>query len=309
MVSVVSPVYHGRDTVAALVQRIQASLSGAGLTFEIILVDDACPQDSWSVIRRICAENPAVTGLRLAQNVGQHRALRAGLRRARGDYVAVLDCDLQDDPASLPALVSKAREGYAVVYARRSERGADSVRDIGSGIFFQLISFLSGNPRIDPRRGMYTMMHRQALRILIARQDPYCRYLLTLNGLDLPCADVDVVRHPRAVGKSSYSWTRLIRLTWEGLISNSARFQRWILPAGFVLAVLGFYCLCVAAYRKGAWSSALPGWTSLIALMFALGIVVSGIGLVARRLERARSAPLKEEPYRVIESLNASGLA
>jgi polyisoprenyl-phosphate glycosyltransferase len=305
-VSVVSPVFHGRETVGPLVRQIQAALSGAGLTYEIILVDDACPRDSWSAIRQVCAEYPEVTGLRLAENVGQHRALRAGLVRCRGDYIAVLDCDLQDDPASLPELVAKAREGFAVVYARRKQREPDSIRDIGAGAFYRIISLLSGKPPFDPRRGMYTVLHRLTLRILLARQDPYCRYLLTLNGLGLPCADVDVIRHARKDGKSSYSWPRLLRLSWQGVVSTSSRSQRWLLPAGFAMASVGFYLACLAAYRKGAWSSALPGWRSLIALTVAIGFFVSGLGLIARRLERSRSVPLKAEPYRIREILNES---
>ncbi len=307
-VSVVSPVYHGRDTVAELVRRIQASLAGAGYSHEIILVDDACPQDSWSTIRQVCAQNPHVIGIRLTRNVGQHRALRAGLMRCRGDYVAVLDCDLQDDPAVLPALLERAREGFAVVYARRHRREPASIRDRGAGAFYRIVSLLSGAPPIDARRGMYTVLPRSTLLKLLARQDANCRYLLTLHGLSLPSADIEVIRLPRAVGGSSYGWIRLLRLSWEGMVSASARSRRWAIPVGLLVAGTGFFGVCLAAFGKLPWSASLPGWRLLCAFALAPGIVVSGLGLIARRLERSRSVPLKEEPYRIRESVNEAGL-
>jgi len=306
-VSVVSPVYHGRGTVAELVRQIQASLSGAGYPHEIILVDDACPQDSWSVIRQVCARSPEVVGIRLARNVGQHRALRAGLLRCRGDFVAVLDCDLQDDPAALPALLDKAREGFGAVYARRQRRQSASLRDAGAAAFYRIVSLLAGTPPFDLRRGMYTVLPRSTLRGLLARQDARCRYLLTLHGMGLPSADVDVVRRARPLGASSYDWVRLLRLAWGGAASASGRFQRWAMPAGLALTGAGLLGACLAAFAGGPWSQALPGWRALCAWALVPGVAVSGLGLAARRLERSRRPPLREEPYLIRESANEAG--
>ncbi len=307
IVSVVSPVFHGRDTVAELARQIRLSLKGAGLSYEIILVEDGCPLDSWSAIREVCAQNPEIRAFRLACNVGQHRAIRAGLQRCRGDFVAVLDCDLQDDPAALPALVAKAREGFGGVYGRRLRRGRSSVRDAGARVFYRSISLLSGAPPFDPRRGMYTVFPRSTLQLLLARQDSFCRFLLTLHGLGLPAADVDVHRHPRGDRRSSYSWVALFRLSWEGMVSTNARSLRWMLPIGLAVTAAGLVCATLGAAEAGSWSSPSPWWREGGALAFALGIVVSGAGFASRRLVRIHHAPLEGEPYSVRESINEFG--
>ena len=121
-ISIVSPVYKGERMVVELVRRNVESVRSITSDYEIILVNDASPDNSWEEIVKQCAANPKVKGINLSRNFGQHYAITAGLHYAMGDWVVVMDCDLQDRPEEIPNLYRKAQEGYDIVYARRAIR-------------------------------------------------------------------------------------------------------------------------------------------------------------------------------------------
>ena len=116
--SVVIPVYGCKEALPELHQRIVDVFEGMGASFELVLVDDHDPYDSWSVVQSICDNDDRVYGIKLARNFGQIRAITAGLDCCHGDWVVVMDCDLQDRPEEIPRLYAKAKEGYDVVFAR-----------------------------------------------------------------------------------------------------------------------------------------------------------------------------------------------
>src|SRR5687767_12477704 len=122
LLSVVSPVYRAELTVPELVRRIRIAVEPEIRDFEIVLVEDGSPDDSWGAIARECDRDHRVKGIRLSRNFGQHAAITAALAHARGRHVVVMDCDLQDDPAAIPALYRKALEGFDVVFARKRQR-------------------------------------------------------------------------------------------------------------------------------------------------------------------------------------------
>src|SRR5438309_1075095 len=121
-ISVVIPVYGCKACLEELYRRLVASLEAITPDFELILVNDACPQNSWEVIKRLALADPRVKGLDMSRNFGQIRAITAGLDQAQGDWVIVMDCDLQDKPEEIGRLYARAQEGYDVVFTRRAER-------------------------------------------------------------------------------------------------------------------------------------------------------------------------------------------
>ena len=122
MISVVIPVYGCREALPELHRRLCESVGSITDAFEIILVDDNCPQNSWEEIEKICEQDRRVVGVRMSRNFGQIRAITAGLDYARGDYIVVMDCDLQDRPEGIIELYDKLQEGFDVVFASRVER-------------------------------------------------------------------------------------------------------------------------------------------------------------------------------------------
>ena len=144
LISVVSPVYQGEKMVEELVQRISQSVGSITQDYEIILVNDASPDRSWEAIARQCSKDPRIKGVDLSRNFGQHYAISAGLSYAKGEWVVVMDCDLQDRPEEIPALYEKAQEGFDIVFARRVLRQDTFFKRWTSSVFHSLYNWLSG---------------------------------------------------------------------------------------------------------------------------------------------------------------------
>ena len=142
--SIVSPVYHGENMLDELVRRIHTAVSPLTTDYEILLVNDCSPDNSWERIKAICQEDKRVKGINLSRNFGQPYAITAGLTYAKGDYVAVIDCDLQNKPEDLPAMYRKALEGYDIVSARRVVREDTFLKRMSSAVFHKAYDFLSG---------------------------------------------------------------------------------------------------------------------------------------------------------------------
>ncbi|OQY48103.1 MAG: hypothetical protein B6247_25625 [Candidatus Parabeggiatoa sp. nov. 2] len=118
-ISIVIPIYGCAGCLHKLIERLEKSLSSLNTKYEVILVDDRSKDNAWHIIESIALENSAVKGIRLSRNFGQHFAITAGLEHADGEWVVVMDCDLQDKPEEIPKLYQKAKKGYDIVYARR----------------------------------------------------------------------------------------------------------------------------------------------------------------------------------------------
>ena len=117
LISVVIPAYGVKETLVELHKQLQNVFSQINQNYEIIMVNDACPVGSWDAIETICKSDKNVKGVNLARNFGQHPALACGLAEATGDWIIVMDCDLQDDPANITALIERAKMGFDVVLA------------------------------------------------------------------------------------------------------------------------------------------------------------------------------------------------
>ena len=133
--SIVSPVYRAEKELEELVTRIKKSVSTEVLSLEIILVDDFSPDESWKEVERLAIIYPEIIGVKLSRNFGQHYAITAGLDQAQGDYIVVMDCDLQDQPKEIIKLYNKAQEGFDVVLARRKERKDNFLKVLSSKRF------------------------------------------------------------------------------------------------------------------------------------------------------------------------------
>ena len=163
-ISVVSPEYRGEKMVHELVSRVVASVTTITDDYEIILVNDASPDNTWEAIMAECATNPKVKGLNLSKNFGQHYAITAGLRYATGDWVIVMDCDLQDVPEEIPNLYKKAQEGYDIVYARRVVKHVGWWKRFSSKLFHTVFDWLSGT-KTDPTIANYGIFCKKAITL------------------------------------------------------------------------------------------------------------------------------------------------
>ena len=215
-VSVVVPLYRTAAAVPELGRRVSASLDGAGLAYELVLVDDACPAGSGEAAASLAAVDQRVRALSLPANVGQHAAVLAGLARARGSWAAVLDGDLQDPPEAIPQLLAAGREqGVPVVFAGRRGRYESRARLLTSVLYKRTLSLLVGVPR---DAGIFVVLERPVVDRLLgmhSRRRPSLVAMIGCTGA--PMRSVPVERAPRPEGGSSYSALGRLRLGWRAV--------------------------------------------------------------------------------------------
>ncbi len=201
-VSVVLPVYRNRTTLDELHRRLSTALAGASVTYELIFVDDACPEGSGAAITELAARDPRVRGISLSRNVGQQRAVWLGLSAARGAWVVVMDADLQDPPEAIPALLSAATPGVDAVLAAWRGHYEGKGRLLTSRVFKTLREKLTGYPR---DAGMFLALRNPLVEEILRNDVPY-PFLPSLVGLSgHRFVTVPVERAARPGGGSAYS--------------------------------------------------------------------------------------------------------
>ncbi len=203
--SFVVPVFGNAESLPELAARVRGVFQERAESYELVLVDDASPDDSLAVARRLAADDPAVGVLGLERNVGQQPAILIGLARTGGDWVVVLDADLQDPPEAVPDLLERGREGFDAVFAGRRGRYQRRSRMITSRLFKRSIHHLCGVP---PDAGLYVALSRRLVEELLRRRpDTWILPMIGFSGL--PMTSVPVERSPRSRGRSAYSaWGR-----------------------------------------------------------------------------------------------------
>lgn len=286
-VSIVSPVYRGEKMVAELVRRNVESVSTITDDYEIILVNDASPDNSWEEIVKQCAANPKVKGINLSRNFGQHYAITAGLRYAKGNWVVVMDCDLQDRPEEIPNLYRKAMEGFDIVYARRATRKDGFFKKMSSVLFHWAYKWLSGlkSDATIANFGIY----RQCVIKEYNKMPERARAFPTLvNYLGFKDTAIDVEHAQRAEGKSSYSLYKLLKLSFDVIVSNSNKPLRLAVGLGFGMAAISFLLAMYNVIAKWIGVIRVPGYTTTVfsiwfvggLLLFVMGILGLYIGKI-----------------------------
>ena len=219
-ISIVSPEYKGEKMVAELVRRIVESVSTITDEFEIILVNDASPDNTWAEIEKECVADSRVKGIDLSRNFGQHYAITAGLHYAKGEWVVVMDCDLQDRPEENPNLYKKAMEGWDIVYARRVNKKFGFWKKMSSKLYHGVLDWLSGS-KTDSTIGNFGIYSKSVIREFNDMRETARSFGSLIRYLGFDVATVDVNHDLRLEGKSSYSLSKLLKLTLDIMVSNT----------------------------------------------------------------------------------------
>lgn len=278
--SVVSPEYKGEKMVAELVRRIGESVQTITPDYEIILVNDASPDGTWEEILKACRADKRIKGINLSRNFGQHSAISAGLANAKGDWVVVMDCDLQDRPEEIPALYAKAQEGYDMVRARRVHKQFGFFKKLSSTLYHSAFDWLSGQ-KTDPAVGNFGIYSAAVVREF-NRMPEYARTFETLiRYLGFNQAFLDVEHAARAEGKSSYSLGKLLTVSFNSSIASTNRPLKMAVSLGIGMSVLS---LCMALYNviaKWAGLITLSGYTSTVfSIWFVGGLILFVLGIL-----------------------------
>jgi polyisoprenyl-phosphate glycosyltransferase len=302
-ISVVSPVYKGQFLTDRLIAEVIRHVRAITEHFEIILVEDGSPDQSWEVIERNCAANAKVKGIKLSRNFGQHYAITAGLEAAAGEWIIVMDCDLQDRPDQIPLLYA-ACSNADIVCARRTNRTDGPLKKISSHIFYMILSYLTESKQ-DKAVANFGIYHRKAIAAVLAMKD-HIRYFPTMiQWVGFRRVYVDVEHGERENEKSSYTIRKLIHLAFNNMIAFSDRPLQLAVTAGLCICglatVLGVYYLI--QFINGRITE--PGFTSLIiSLWFLSGVIIFILGIVGiyvgKVFERVKGRPI----YLVDQKIN-----
>jgi dolichol-phosphate mannosyltransferase len=302
--SVVSPVYACEGCIEELCDRLQAVLREIHLDFEIILVCDGSPDSSWQRIVDRAAHDTSIVGLRLARNVGQHCAISAGLEHARGKWIVVMDCDLQDVPEEIAALYTKACEGFDIVFAQRTDRQDTRFKRLCSRAFYHALGYLT-DTRYDSSTANFGIFSARAIEAVNALPERGRFFPLMVRWAGFPTAVVPVAHARRHSGQTTYAFGKLLRLAVEIVLANSDKPLRLVAKAGVAFSVIAFALAGWSVYRFVHGDVAVAGYTSIIASTWLLGgVTVFSIGVVGLYVGRMFN-DIKQRPYYTIgETVN-----
>ena len=279
-ITVISPCYGSPKALEELYQRTAATMAKMGVTFEMILVDDRCPMDSWSVIRKLAEEHANVVAIRLSRNFGQHPAIYAGLAAARGEWIVVMDCDLQDQPEEIEPMYRHALTGFDAVRAKRSQRQDNLFRRFLSDRFYAVLTFLTG-VKHSAEIANFGVYHRKVIDGILSWSEDHRYFPAAVQWIGFNVSDINVVHANRKYGKSAYNFSRLLRLALSIIVSFSDKPLRMMVQAGVVVAILSFVISVVYLGVALAGGFEVPGWASImISLWFMFGCMVFAVGFV-----------------------------
>jgi len=309
--SVVIPCYGSALVLPELVAQLKATLDGLdGVrgSYELILVCDNSPDDSWRVIRELSALHPWLRGIRLRMNAGQHNSLMAGFARTRGKTIVTMDDDLQHAPSDIPSLLAEIARGHDVAYARFRKRKHAFWKLAGSRLNDLVAGYLMQKPKglyLSPFRAM-----RSAIRDdILLYQGPYVYVDGLILSVTRNIAVIDVDHHDRYAGDSGYSLGKSISLWLKMATSFSIVPLRITSLLGLLLAGFGFLMALLLIVQKFTLDIMPIGWSSLIVTILIIGgVQMLGLGMLGEYLGRVLLTINSKPQYVVAESIGPAEL-
>lgn len=293
--SIVVPVYGCRTCLGHLHERLVATLDRLKTSYEVILVDDRAQDGSWEEIERLVELDKSVRGVLLSRNFGQHAAITAGLHHAKGDWVVVMDCDLQDPPEDIPRLYAKALEGHEIVFGWRVSKPTGRLRGVLGRLYFRGIRVFGG-ATLQGQYGNFSVISRKVVNAFLTFRDQDRHYAMILTWLGFDTASVEYQPAARYRGRSSYSLPRLLKHAFDGVFFQTTALLRWIVYLGFFLAFSGGLLVCYLLAARVA-GQAYPGWTSIVvAIVLLTGFIILSTGItglyVGKVFDQSRERPV-----------------
>jgi len=305
LLSVVTPVYKAEGCLEELYRRLVAALETITADFEIVMVEDCGGDRSWDIIRQLAASDPRVKGLQFSRNFGQHYGITAGLDVAEGDWVVVMDCDLQDRPEEIPALFAKAQEGYDVVLARRGGRTDGALKRFSSWCFYRLLSWLA-DTEYDSATGNFRIISNKVVVASRQMREQLRFFGGLVNWMGFPTASIEVSHATRHEGKSTYTFAKLWRLATDTIIAYSDKPLRLAVRFGFLMSLLAFAAGLFILLHAVLYGSPVVGWPSLfVSVYFIGGIIISLLGVLGIYLGKTFDEAKKRPLYIVMNSTHA----
>jgi len=277
-ISVVIPVYGCPNALKPLHERLVKTFSSMDLDYEIILVNDSCPKGSWDIIQGICKDDKKTVGINLSRNFGQIHATNAGIDYATGDYLVLMDCDLQDSPENIKDLYDEICKGYDIVFAKRKNRKDSAIIKFLSKSFYKIYNhFVEGY--YDSEIGNFSIATKKVVDEYKAIKDNNKCFVTVLSWMGYKHSVIELEGEERFEGKSSYTFNKKVNMAIDMLTSESNKPLRFLVKLGFVITILSFIFIIIQIIRQLIFHDLDAGWTSTIASIFFMGgLIVTSLG-------------------------------
>jgi polyisoprenyl-phosphate glycosyltransferase len=315
MISIIIPCFNEEAVLPSLFERLQAAATGWGMDFEVICVDDGSRDQTWSMLSAQHLIDPRWRCLSFSRNFGHQAAVCAGIAHAHGDFVAVMDADLQDPPEFLATCLAKLQEGYDVVYAVRTKRKEGLFKRACYATFYRVLSVVSDiDMPLDS--GDFCVMRQCVVTALrdLPERNVFVRGMRAWTGFRQ--IGVEYSREARAAGETKYPFRKLLRLAKDGVFSFSSFPLRLVTYFGFVSVVVSLIAGAGIAVWNifnlrlfGHYPSEVPGWTSIVCLVLLLsGIQFLILGMIGEYIGRIHDE-VKQRPRWIIrQALGGSAM-
>ena len=286
-ISFVIPCYRSEQTIEAVVEEINTTMSTMGAyTHEIILVNDSSPDNTFGVIRALCEKYDFVTGIDLARNFGQHAALMAGMRASDGDIVVCLDDDGQTPANEVGKLLDKLQEGYDVCYASYGKKQHTGFRNFGSKVNERMTRIMLGNPK-ELFISSYFAAKRFIVNDMLKYEQPYSYVIGLVLRSTKNIANVEVTHRARTVGRSGYTLGKLFSLWFNGFTAFSIKPLRIATFMGVICACAGFLYGIYTIIKKLVLVDVEAGFSALMSvLVFMGGMIMLMLGMIGEYVGR-----------------------
>ena len=295
-ISVIIPIYSCVQSLGELYTRLETTLSKISDNFEIIMVNDASPDNAWEFIKTLSLKDKRVKGINLSRNFGQHRAIIAGLNYAKGNWIVIMDCDLQDRPEEIIKLYNKVSEGYDIVFGRRIERKDSFLKKLGSKVFYKIYDYFTES-KVDNTVANFSIISKKVLNSLKQLKEQNIVYPLFINWIGFKRVEINIEHSQREEGKSAYTLAKLINLAINSIVSQSNKPLKLSIKFGFIVSFISFIYAFWLIIRYFIFSVPVEGWTSvMVSIYFIGGLLFANMGIlglyIGKIFDETKNRPL-----------------
>ena len=305
LVSFVIPCYRSAQTIGKVVEEIDITMKSLGAyEYEIVLVDDSSPDDTYEVIRSLCTQRKDICGINLARNFGQHAALMAGFGYAHGDIIVCLDDDGQTPAGEVGKLLAKIEEGYDVVYAKYSHKHHSGFRNFGSKVNELMTRVMLGKPK-ELYLSSYFVARKFVVQEMLRYTNPYPYVIGLVLRTTKNIANVEVAHREREIGTSGYTIGKLFSLWFNGFTAFSIKPLRIATALGCLAACGGFLYGIYTVIKKFVNPNVPIGFSAMMAaLVFLGGMIMLMLGLIGEYIGRIYISLNDSPQYVIRECIN-----
>ena len=284
--SIVIPVFNESSLIHELTSRVRINAMKITDDFEILIVDDGSKDTTWDEVKKEAESEKRLKGIKFSRNFGHHYAITAGLHQSRGDWVVVMDGDLQDRPEVIPELYDKAVEGFEIVFVSRQNRPEKLYYKIAQKLFYILLRFLSGM-EFDSKQANFSIISRKVVEAFKIFPENARFYGSTIKWLGFTQSQIFADHGTRFSGRPSYTFRKRVKLASDIILSFSERPLKFAINLGILISLISFGMTTFSLYKFISTGYLISNWASLISIiLFLAGVILVVLGILGIYLSK-----------------------